>query len=58
MKSPTASGCRPVSQRGVVVYRVPEMGFAVRFMASSQEESAALLYLFLELKARQILKRK
>ena len=53
-----APGGRRVSQPGQVVYRVPEMGFAVRFIASSPEESAALQYLFLELKARQILNRK
>jgi PilZ domain len=53
-----APGGRRVTQPGQVVYRVPEMGFAVRFVASSPAESAALQYLFLELKARQILNRK
>ena len=50
-----APGGRRVSQPGEVVYRVPEMGFAVRFTDSSPTEHSALQYLFLELKAKQIL---
>jgi hypothetical protein len=49
-----APGGRRVTQPGEVVYRVPEMGFAVRFMEASPTEHAALHYLFLELKAKQI----
>ena len=49
-----APGGRRVTQPGEVVYRVPEMGFAVRFTESSPTEHSALQYLFLELKAKQI----